>query len=423
MSLWQTSGKSRKVPPGLIVLCIVLCIATWLAGTSTSPCEQPAARESRQLLYLVDSDRNTADSHERVFALDPQSHQIVRSYPTASHPDIALSPDGARLYIASESRVPEGPEGGGRGSLDVFDTATGARIASVADPNRWIAMGPLYSSEMTLTKDGRWLFIRKMMPGPDHTASEFVAIFDTSDNKFLPQTIPLSKCGVGLFLPWPNDRALSLLCAETQEIRTIQLGHQGTPATEAPVVTSIPHDWGRTRLASAIISGKNELTAFMTDGKYKKVNPQAGTIGQEDEIAFSPPLTPEGWHTNTPGAEHVPSLGRRFVSSPILSSQGRLYVPLSRSDLYMHAADAIAVLDAKTLKQETFIELKSSLVHPAWNLFWSAAIGDTGQRLYLLGMESKSSTLRVLSLPEGKEIDAIKGLGATLSIIVPSPQK
>jgi hypothetical protein len=86
----------------------------------------------------------------------------------------------------------------------------------------------------------------------------------------------------------------------------------------------------------------------------------------------------------------------------------------------MHAADAIAVLDAGTLQQEAFVELRSPLWRSSWNLFWDGAIGDGGRRLYLLGVESKGGSVRVLSLPDGKEIETIKGLGTTLSVVVPS---
>jgi hypothetical protein len=387
-----------------------------------SGCQEVASyRAPRQILYIVDSDRGSFDSHERVFAMDPERKQIVMNYATGARPDIALSPDGTRLYVASESRMPEGPEGAGAGRLDVIDTETGAIVASVADPNRWIAMGPLYGSNMALSADGHWLYVYKSAPGPEHTVSEFVAIFDTATNKFLTDAIPLSKCGASLLVPWPSGRAISALCFATEDVRTIQFNDQGIPTTQLPAVIAIPHDFGRTRLGTAFVTGENELTVLMTDGKYRKVNVQTGKILQEGEIAFSPPLTPPGWHPQIPGAEHVPSLGRRIIGSRILESQGKLYVPLSRSDLYMHGADAIAVLDAKTLRQEDFFELKSPWWHSSWNLFRDGAIGDGGRRLYLLGLESKGGTLRVLSLRDGRETHTIKGLGTSLSMVIPSP--
>jgi hypothetical protein len=198
------------------------------------------------------------------------------------------------------------------------------------------------------------LYVYKLTPGAEHV-SESLAIFDTATNKFLPDTIPLSKCGASLLVPWPNGRALSVACFATEDLRTIQFSDQGIPTAQLPVVIAVPRDFGRTRLGTAFVSGENELTVLMTDGKYRKVNVQTGNVLQEGEIGFSPPLTPPGWHPQTPGAGHVPSLGRRVIGSRILQSQGRLYVPLSRSDLYMHAADAIAVLDAGDASARGFL--------------------------------------------------------------------
>src|ERR1039458_1366247 len=207
-------------------LSAVLRIAAWVvAASALSSCQQTASHDANnlphQLLYIVDSDRSSSDSHERLFAVDPERKEIVKTYPTGMHPDIALSPDGTRLYVASESRVPEGPEGAGAGRLDVVDTATGATVASVADPQRWVVMGPLYGSEIALSADGHWLYVYKLMPGPEHTVSEFVAIFDTAANKFLPDTIPLSQCSGSLLVPWPNGRALSVVCFVTGDLRTM----------------------------------------------------------------------------------------------------------------------------------------------------------------------------------------------------------
>ena len=420
MSLGQSSGTCSLSVALRIAVCVV-------ATSALSSCQQAASHQAasndlpHELLYIVDSDRGSSDSHERLFAVDPERKAIVKTYPTGSRPDIALSRDGTRLFVASESRVPEGPEGAGAGRLDVVDTATGTTVASVADPNRWIAKGPLYGSEMALSADGHWLYVYKLMPGPENTVSDSVAIFGTAANKFLPDTISLPKCGASFLVPWPNGRTLSVLCFDTEDVRTMQFSDQGIPTTQWPTVIAIPHDWGRTRLGTAFVSGENELTVLMTDGKYRRVNVQTGTTVQEGEINFSPPLTPPDWHPGIPGAEHVPSLGRRVIGSRILESQGRLYVPLHRSDLYMHAADAIAVLDVKTLQQEGFFELKSSFLHPSWNLFSDAAVGNGGKRLYLLAVERKGGTVRVLSLPDGKEIDTIDGLGTTLSIVIPSP--
>jgi len=396
---------------------LVACVVAVSASLSGQTASHDLPRE---LLYIVDSDHGNSDSHERLFAVDPQRKVIVKNYAAGSRPDIALSPDGIRLYVAYEEMSPDRTEG--QGKLDVVETATGTVVASVANPNRWVAMGPLYSSEMTLSADGRWLYVKRLALDLNHAPVDAVAIFDTAAYKFLPGTISLPKCAASLFVPWPSGRALSVLCSQDMDLRTVRFNDQGVPTNLVPAGIPVTNHAAGQWVGTAFVTGANEVTVIAADGRYSRINIETNKITEEGAIAFSPPLTPPGWHPHVPGAEHVPSLGRRNIGmQPVLESEGRLYIRLSRSDLYMHAADAVAVLDDKTLRQEAFFELKSSLRSSSWNLFWSGAIGDGGTRLYLLAVEAKGGTVRVLSLPDGKKIDTIKGLGTTPTIMIVSP--
>jgi len=401
--------------------CQILVVAfVGAIAVSSSGHQTPSPDLPRELLYIVDSDHGNADSHERLFSVDPRRKVIVRNYPTGSRPDIALSPDGTRLYVAYEEMSPDRKEG--QGKLDVIETATGTVVASTANPNRWVAMGPLYSSEMALSADGRWLYMKKLTLDLNHLPVEAVAIFDTAASKFLADTISLPKCAASLLVPWPDGRALSVLCSQDLDLRTVRFNDQGVPANLVPTGIPVTNHATAQWVGTAFVSGANEVTVIAADGKYSRINVETSKIVEEGMIVFSPPLTPSGWHPHVRGAEHVPSLGRRYIDmQPPLESDGRLYVQLSRSDLYLHAADAIAVLDQKTLRQAAFFELKTSQRGSSWNLFWSGAIGDDGTRLYLLGVESKGGIVHVLSLPDGREIDTIKGFGATPTIVVLSP--
>jgi len=396
-------------------------IAAFLLAISTFSTGQqiPSPDLPHGLLYIVDSDHGSSDSHERIFSLDPQRKAILKNYPAGSRPDIALSPDGARLYVAYEQMSPDRTEGVGK--LDVIETATGTVLASVPNPNRWVAVGPLYASEMALSSDGRWLYMKKLTLDLNHLPVDAVAIFDTAANRFLPDAISLPKCAASLFVPWPDSHTLSVLCSQETDLRTVRLNDQGVPANLVPAGVSVTNHGAGQWVGTAFISGANEVTVIAADGKYSRVNLDTNKITQEGAIAFSPPLTPAGWHPRVRATEHVTSLGRRFIGmQPVLDSDGRLYILLSRSDRYMHAADAIAVLDEKTLQQEAFFELKSS-TRGTRSLFWSGAIGDDGNRLYLLGVESKSGIVHVLHLPDGKEVDTIKGVGTTPTIMIVSP--
>jgi hypothetical protein len=393
-------------------------VACFVATASLLACQQAASdAHPHELLYVLDTDRGTPTSHDHLLVVDPQRRVVVKRY-EGSGIDFAMSKDGKHLYLA---RSDERQDGENLGQLDVIDTASGTVVATANNPNRWITMGPYRSSQMALSTDGRWLYVYRIKRGADATE---VAIFDTASNKFLPDSISLTKCGNGVLIPWPSARALSVLCwgFEAPDLWTVQFSDQGVPATQRRAVIPISQDQGRRRVATAFVSGENQVTILMSDGKFVRLNLQSGTTEQEGEIAFSPPLSPPGWHPQTPGAEHVPSVGRRFIGfRTIQQSQGRLYIPLSRSDLHMQAADAIAVVNASTLQQEALFELKSPFWNRSWNLFSDLAVGENGKRLYLLGVESKEGSIRVLSLPDGTQIDAIKGLGATLTTVIPSP--
>jgi len=113
MSLCQTLNLRRwrlhsfRVEPRLVesfacgfkgalqIATFVVAIAALSIGQQTAGHDLP-----RELLYIVDSDHGNSDSHERLFSVDPQRKVIVKNYPTGSRPDIALSPDGTRLYVA-----------------------------------------------------------------------------------------------------------------------------------------------------------------------------------------------------------------------------------------------------------------------------------------------------------------------------------
>jgi len=397
---------------------IALCL---LVAAAFPACRQiPANSASHELLYVLDTDNSGPNAQEHLLAVDPQRKVVVRRYEGIGLGlDFALSADGKRLYLA---RSIEAADGENLGKLDVIDTATGAILATVDNSQRWVTKGPYRYSAMALSADGRWLYVHKFKPESDHAGTQFLAIFDTTNNRFLPDVISLPQCAVPTLVPWPNSRALSILCSgysDTPNLWTVRFNEEGVPTAQATVDIPIPEERGRRRPAMAFVSGENEVTVLMTDGRYARLNSTTGSTLREGHIEFSPLLTPPGWQPQVPGAEHVPSLGRRVVG-PTHLSQGKLHICLLRTDRYMHAADAIAVVNATTLQQEVFLELKSSFWNPSWNLVWDLAVGNGGKRLYLLAVEGKSGSIRVLTVPEGTELERIRNVGATPTMIVPS---
>ncbi|MCI0561267.1 MAG: hypothetical protein MN733_22505 [Nitrososphaera sp.] len=192
-----------------------LVLALLASGQFPTAAQQPTHGSGK--LYVVDS--NAAHTTSSVFVVDLEKGQVTKTYPAGFHPDIALSADGRRLYLAYDAVNSEQTEK--KGVLDVIDTATGNQIARVDNPNRWQAFGELYNSAMALSKDGRWLFVYKMSKDG---AFYGLAVFDTTTNRFLPDTISLPMCEAALLSPSQRrGNTLFVVCEGTNDVRTARL--------------------------------------------------------------------------------------------------------------------------------------------------------------------------------------------------------
>jgi hypothetical protein len=149
-------------------------------------------------------------------------------------------------------------------------------------------------------------------------------------------------------------------------------------------------------IATAFMSGDEELSVVLEDGNYSKIDLQAGKYSQEGIIAFSPPL----------------KAGKEFVG-PFQTAvwHGRVFLVLGTLDDYRSSglASAIAVLDLKTLQQERIIEVEKP--------FSNVAIASDGT---LLIADPESSAMHMLTA-SGTETGKITGVGISPTIAVPSP--
>lgn len=416
----ESNGRNRS--KGLSAIGLMACVAAGVMFTSPPTLAQGGSVPA-ELLYIADSNKASPDEHSQILVVDPQKKAVVKTYATRAHPDIALSLDGKRLYLAYyfDPHDKDGQFHGEVGKLDVIDTATGSVIAS-ANHSEWSGMGPAYNTSMALSPDGRWLYMYVSAGALHGSPAEGVAVFDTTANKFLPDEVSLPGCGAAVLVPWSKGQGLSVLCSFSSNVRTVQFNETGVPATRVPVGVAIPHrHQGDTRFyqpgdTAAFMSGDKELTLMMSDGRFCKLNVGTGATVQEGSIQFSQPLIPVGAPS---GAGAYNAQGRYISSRLVQASQGRSYVVLSRNDRIFHAADALAVLDSKSLQQ-------ISLFQPGY-LFWNAVVSGDGKRLYLISADADSSgktlygNVHVLNSADGTEIEEITGIGTTPTILIPSP--
>lgn len=153
----------------------------------------PADGSGQSYIYRV-----TVDKAIRIF--DPRAMRIVAdaSLPVSANVLSFLSPDDIHLYVAYEAAQ----SGGISGHVDVFEVATGRRLASVGGLDLMGEGGgtPLLAP----SRDGRIVYVhtRTILSQPGQTGRDAcaVATFDVSINQLLPNAIPLPDCRMPPFV-------------------------------------------------------------------------------------------------------------------------------------------------------------------------------------------------------------------------------
>ena len=132
------------------------------AGSATSAIEVKGwAKPESGWLYVLDPQPIPHSYSGLVWLLDPATAKVMGAVSTGSDPDFALSPDGTRLYVASDGKDQQS-------NIAVIDTSSGAVIAKTSVENRVVAASlPPYSS-MAVSGDGLVLRVLVTVPkAPD----------------------------------------------------------------------------------------------------------------------------------------------------------------------------------------------------------------------------------------------------------------
>jgi DNA-binding beta-propeller fold protein YncE len=217
-----------QVAVGLIACCAVLVIVMRLEhanqvvhaeGGGISARVVPTADVG--LVYVVDAGDGWFST--RVLAVDPSQGKIVRTYQAGYRPDIALSPDGSRLYLDSKwLNVGD--------VLEIYDTASGQRLAKVSNPDSMRSTVPVYATRMTMSHSGKYLYMVKAHNTLD-TTDVYLSAFDTERDQFLPAHVSLYGCSAVL-LPLREDLKLDVACSNSPNLREIILGNSEDPKEE-----------------------------------------------------------------------------------------------------------------------------------------------------------------------------------------------
>lgn len=162
-------------------------------------------------LYVVDP----ATLESRILLVNPDRGEVAGTIRTGHTPDIALSPRGDRLYLAS---TVEGCEESNCDLLAVIDTGTGQVLSTTPIPDRVRYKLDPGSPRIAATSDGRTVYLLKWQGPPNGDTPVALAVFDTVRTRFLDGVIDLGDCGFGTFVPVPERQQLGFHCPASNDV-------------------------------------------------------------------------------------------------------------------------------------------------------------------------------------------------------------
>ena len=334
------------------------------------------------------------DARRQVLLVDPESAGVKGRIAVGHTPQMALSPDGTRLYIASSQE------------LSVVDTSDGQPRESVELQHRWKYTTSPYPPSMVVSPDGRWLYVYKMYPGQGAGNDSYaVATFDNTTGRFLPQELQLSGCGASLLAP--SLTGLQISCMPANQIHFVQIGPTGTvvptieaglPERVAPVATllELPNFGGVIwNVRDSLVSPDGHaLITIMGDGRVLEVDINARKLSR---MLVSDRLL-ERW---------VPS--QRSVCSP---DGTKLYVAMGRQARRSTGmAEEILVIDTST--GHHLAKITTSIP------FLSLAISSDGRHIY--APTWKEQSLLVINTFTYQETRILKIIGTLPVRVIVAP--
>ena len=220
-------------------------------------------------LYVVDS--NGMSDTSQILLVNPMQRAVAGVVRAAYVPDVALSPDGARLYLAS----------GAPGSISVINTGTGSVEGQFSARDRLVQLGATVPS-MTVAPNNRWLFIEEFDGATAPSTYYGVASFDTTNNGSLISRVPIPNCGVGRF-GWISQNKLLVHCHEggTINVLTIDTGGQ-VIASSRLTLPMAPRPPGLSGVALPIRAGRAVGVSILPDNQTAVVFTRFGAVSGLD---------------------------------------------------------------------------------------------------------------------------------------------
>ena len=312
---------------------------------------QVAPSDASGKLYVLDAGNDRIKP--QVLVVDPSNGTVIRTYRSGYQPDMTLSPDGRLLYISSSF---ENAASGMESFLDIYDSASGALLSHISSPEALQHKVPVYGTSMVMSRDGKRIYMEKYhwvpeRPGP---AGCYTSVFDTESRRFLVN-ISVSNCGVAV-LPANGEQTFYLVSTARAAIDTFTITGSKGSANTAHQYTSISLPSSST---SARAAQKNPGTAtapceVLRPSTGKGIGPvflrpQQKIVGLILEDGSRFSVDLSSGTTTLMGQES--GLGKLSGIQPILESNGSpVYFGTSQgANSYFERYDSIVRIDPATM--------------------------------------------------------------------------
>ena len=368
---------------GLVFLSLAACAPSG-ARTGTTATDAPPAPVTatpwptppiRRPIYIVDP--NDQGPVSRILVVDPDQLRIAFTLTTRYLPEIALSADGRRLYVADSYRT-QVIRGETQDVLSVYDALSGELLLDDTPiQGRLLYKGlPLGEPFLFLSDNGRQLYVMKY--GDPDTHQTRLTVLD-------PATLQTVREG-----DWPpcGDRirvqADRWLCANGAALDVVD------PSSRAVVETLLKVPSGQT-VAWLITADGERLYVLYADATLAVANLQDRKIVTARRLEVN-----EHWLPVWDGATLSPDGRRLYVGFDTGEGESAVF------------SDAIAVYDTATWANIATIKLGDTM--------WHFALSAEGDQLY--AVSPAAHDLRIYDTTTFQEVATLPNLGGTPARIV-----
>lgn len=389
-----SAGIRRFLLFGALVL-VALAIVAASDVTNFSMFRQGAAMDSGKL-YILDTNEGKEES--KVLAVDPLTGKTIMVFKAYYKPDMALSQDGRRLYVASGILSEDGSTLL-RNILQVFDTNTGSVIRTIDNPDQVVPTLNQYTSRMAISQDGQWLYVFRLIMDKDWY---YIAALDLDRMEFLPERTILPHCVVGHLIPQPERLRLDVICTGTRDISSLTINESGKAAVAS---VNLNEGLGRKGYGSPFLSEDGRILKLVTtDGQLfevdktsRKLNKIAAGVTESTESRLK--LTNRRIHPQIP---------------KLLPGGAKLLVGAGREEDLKRGKPSIdMIMELDSASGAVIRSLATSRpIH-------SFTVSSDGSKIY--AVEARGNSILVIDTASLREIRTLQGIGVTPAFVLAAP--